>query len=55
MEYTVVASLNLGELANAVDRRLKDGWKPTGGICAVEEKKAKGSHLLYMQAMIHGS
>jgi hypothetical protein len=57
MEYIVVVHLAVGELANTVEQRLKAGWRPTGGICAVEEKDSNGpgKHLLFLQAMISGS
>jgi len=47
MEYTIVVKTSVGDLANAVDQQLKSGWKPVGGICAVEEQNnpGPGSHL----------
>jgi hypothetical protein len=57
MEYNIIVKTSPGELANAVDHELKAGWKPTGGVCAVQEKdnSGTGSHLLFFQAMIKGA
>lgn len=34
-EYLICKSDDVNQLANVVDMYMTKGWKPTGGICAV--------------------
>jgi Domain of unknown function (DUF1737) len=45
MEYTVVRTESASSLAKEVNKLIKDGWKPLGGITV-----SPGGH--YLQAMI---
>ncbi len=33
MEYRIVLNNDIRELENEINRFMKDGWKPQGGLC----------------------
>jgi len=47
-EYTVVESGNMGRLVENVNRMLRDGWRPQGGISGLYNL----SGYYYLQAMV---
>jgi hypothetical protein len=46
MEYSVIKESELGNLIDDVNKAIKQGWKPQGGICS------DSNHHGYAQAMI---
>jgi hypothetical protein len=58
MEYSVVVRTNsVAELVNEVNRLITNGFRPIGGICAVQEedRDGNGAHVLFLQAVTLGS
>ena len=47
VEYTVLSYSSLDSLIREVNRMIKDGWKPLGGIASARE-----SYAYFYQAMI---
>jgi hypothetical protein len=52
MQYTIVSGSDLFKLANLVMAKIREGWKPQGGVAAYHP--ADGTER-YMQAMIKES
>lgn len=54
--YTVVESLSIGDLCEKVCIKMADGWRPQGGLCAVEVKNHDNDppddELVFYQAMM---
>ncbi len=48
MEYTIVTTSSFEDLMKQVNKQIKKGWIPQGGVSVVE----KGGICLYSQAMI---
>jgi hypothetical protein len=49
MEYKIITNGDWGELEAMVNERIKDGWKPQGGLSCT---RVDGSFCYYTQAMI---
>ncbi|HDY66599.1 MAG TPA: DUF1737 domain-containing protein [Candidatus Scalindua sp.] len=53
MEYTVVSKYDLIKLITEVSDRIKEGWRPSGGISVmVKESNTEIHKREYNQAMI---
>jgi hypothetical protein len=49
MEYRVIEEVNVSDLIIEVNNAIKQGWKPQGGICAINKDQC-GS--VWAQAII---
>lgn len=52
MEYTIVLGLDRFELITNVNKRIKDGYVPIGGVSAVSTKRGTSDYIAFHQAMI---
>lgn len=53
MEYKVIQENSILGLENELNKLLKEGWKPQGGICVVRNITGFGTNeYLYLQAII---
>lgn len=53
MGYLVLREINLHQLQEDVNKHLKDGWKPLGGISSCRDKYGGGNdEVAYLQALV---
>ena len=52
MEYTVVEGLNRADIIRKVSAKIKEGWKPEGGIVFSKESISPSLNAHFFQAMI---
>ncbi len=53
MEYLVLRDIHLDGLVETVNKHLKNGWKPLGGINSCREKYHGGNaEVAYYQSLI---
>jgi len=53
-QYEVVRKESLEELEQAVEKAIRGGWQPIGGVCTGKtgETRANYSRTFYAQAMV---
>ena len=51
-QYKVLSSDNLQELQSLVNKELKQGWQPLGGISTGAESDGDCLSIIYMQSMV---
>lgn len=55
MEYTVVEGMNRADIIRKVSVKIKEGWKPQGGIVFSKESISPSLNAHFFQAMIKES
>lgn len=51
-DYMVVESSTPGELAEAVRKKMADGWQPLGGVSVALSESDDFRYVVYAQAVI---
>lgn len=52
MKYQIISGNNLDALENGVNRWIKEGWRPQGGVCLVQFSPTT---VKFYQAMVRPS
>lgn len=58
IEYDIVSTTDISELIENVNKKIKDGWEPIGGLCTLVEPVPKqladtlGNTIVFRQAML---
>lgn len=52
MEYTVIEGMNRPDIIRKVNAKIKEGWKPEGGIAFSKESVSPSLNSHFFQAMI---
>lgn len=54
MEYQIIYEQHIIDLQRKVNKLIREGWVPQGGITAVNTSIVRNNEIRYMQAMIKG-
>lgn len=52
MKYEIIYGETLHDVQRQVNKYLKDGWRPQGGISAVNTSIVRNAQIKYIQAII---
>ncbi len=52
--YEVITATRVGELQDRVQKRIKEGWQPLGGIAMLHEEDAvdQKPHIVFAQSIV---